>query len=73
MNYITIRINDGPDVDWDAICDWALDHFGKPGLGQPFMYLTHYDWMEFLFLNEKDAIMFTLKWVGNERKNSTLR
>jgi hypothetical protein len=71
--YTTIRINDGPDIDWDAICYWVVNQFGTPGLEQRVMFHTHSEWMDFLFVNEQDAIMFTLKWVGNERKTKTLR
>ena len=46
---------------WDQACIWALEQFGLPGD----KYMTHAtkDAMDFLFKNEEDAIIMTLKWV----------
>ena len=66
-----VRITWEPNVDWDGICQWAVDQFGLPG--HRFEHQATGDYMDFLFFNEQDAILFTLKWVGNERKTSTLR
>ena len=68
-----IRIDHTPGIEWDEVCYWAMNQFGAPGPWQRFDYDTTEDYMDFLFVNEQDAIMFTLKWVGNERKTSTLR
>ena len=46
---------------WNEACAWALENFGLPGEN----YVTHPNKrnMLFLFKNEKDAIMMTLKWI----------
>lgn len=46
---------------WNEACAWAVEHFGLPGEN----YMTHptENNMKFLFKNEKDAILFTLKWI----------
>lgn len=46
---------------WNEACAWAMEQFGLPGD----KYMTHatQDAMDFLFKNEEDAIMMTLKWV----------
>jgi hypothetical protein len=53
----------GKDTDyfWNEACAWAVEHFGLPGEN----YMTHptENDMKFLFKNEEDAILFTLKWI----------
>ena len=53
----------GKDTDyfWNEACAWAIEQFGLPGEN----YLTHptKDNMKFLFKNESDAILMTLKWI----------
>jgi hypothetical protein len=46
---------------WNEACAWAVEHFGLPGEN----YMTHPTEhnMKFLFKNEEDAILFTLKWI----------
>ena len=46
---------------WNEACAWTVETFGLPGEN----YLTHptKDNMKFLFKNESDAILFTLKWL----------
>ena len=46
---------------WNETCAWAIEQFGLPGE----KYVTHptKDYMEFLFKNEQDAIMFSLRWL----------
>lgn len=46
---------------WNEACAWAVENFGLPGEN----YLTHptKDCMKFLFKNEEDATLFTLKWI----------
>jgi|688.fasta_scaffold1201610_2 hypothetical protein len=46
---------------WNQACAWAVENFGLPGE----KYVTHpsTDHMLFLFKNEKDAILMTLKWL----------
>lgn len=53
----------GKDTDyfWNEACAWAVEHFGLPGEN----YMTHptENNMKFLFKNQEDAILFTLKWI----------
>jgi len=46
---------------WNEACAWAIEQFGLPGE----KYLTHLnsDHIHFLFRNEEDAVVFTLRWV----------
>ena len=46
---------------WNEACAWAVENFGLPGDN----YVTHptENHMDFLFKNEKDAILMTLKWI----------
>jgi hypothetical protein len=46
---------------WTDACAWALETFGLPGD----LYKTNpgRNSMEFLFKNEKDAILMSLKWL----------
>ena len=53
----------GKDTEyfWNEACAWAIEQFGLPGEN----YLTHPTErsMKFLFKNESDAILMTLKWI----------
>lgn len=40
------------------IRDWCQDNFGDNWI---------YEWNDFYFKNELDALMFTLRWVGHEQ------
>lgn len=46
---------------WNEACAWAMEEFGLPGK----RYITHIGkrGIEFLFKDEKDAILMTLKWL----------
>ena len=46
---------------WNEACAWAIEEFGLPGD----RYVTYIGdrAIEFLFKNEKDAILMTLKWM----------
>lgn len=46
---------------WNEACAWAVEQFGLPGEN----YMTHptQECMRFLFKNEQDALVMTLKWV----------
>lgn len=46
---------------WNDACIWAMETFGLPGE----LYKTHLEekGLEFLFKNEKDAILMSLKWL----------
>jgi len=43
---------------WNEVCAWALETFGLPGD----KFITHptEEFMDFIFLEEKDAIYFSL-------------
>ena len=43
---------------WNETCVWAVEHFGLPGD----RYVTHAteDYMDFYFVDERDAILFEL-------------
>ena len=43
---------------WNETCAWAVEHFGLPGN----RYFTHAteDYMDFYFVDERDAIIFQL-------------
>ena len=64
MTY-TVRIawqhNDEP-TDWNETCAWALEQFGLPGD----KFTTHptEDYMDFVFKDERDSILFALRWAG---------
>ena len=58
-----VRISWKPFHDipmWNETCAWAVTHFGLPGI----KYTTHptEDYMDFYFVDEKDAIHFELRW-----------
>lgn len=45
---------------WNETCAWAIEQFGLPGN----RFTTHLkeDYMYFHFKDEKDAILFELRW-----------
>jgi hypothetical protein len=45
---------------WNETCAWAVEQFGLPGD----RFTTHAteDYMDFYFVDERDAIYFELKW-----------
>lgn len=51
--------NNDTILSWDSICIEAIELFGLPGK----RFITHceYDFMDFMFKYEKDAIFFSLK------------
>jgi hypothetical protein len=60
---VELKWEKGKDSDyfWNEACAWAIENFGLPGVN----YVTHptKDNMKFLFKNESDAILMTLKWI----------
>ena len=63
MTY-TVRISwtDGDEPsDWDETCVWAIEQFGLPGD----KFTTHptEDFMDFVFAEEQDSILFALRWA----------
>ena len=53
-------LKDDTISDWNETCAWAIEHFGLPGN----RYTTHAssECMDFYFLDERDAILFELRW-----------
>jgi hypothetical protein len=63
----TVRIHYYADhVDqpqpWNEICARAIEMFGLPG--DRFSTYSHPDFMDFIFENNKDALMFALEHNG---------
>ena len=60
---VELKWEKGKDTQyfWNEACAWAVEQFGLPGD----KYVTHptADNMLFLFKNESDAILMTLKWI----------
>jgi hypothetical protein len=48
---------------WNEVCAWAVERFGLPGD----RFTTHpcVDYMDFVFVNNKDAMIFAIKWNGS--------
>jgi hypothetical protein len=46
---------------WEEIIQWCLEQYGVPG--KRFMTTATSDYMDFIFEDEKDAVIFTLRWV----------
>lgn len=48
-------------TSWNETCAWAIEQFGLPGS----RYETHptADYMDFLFVDDRDAIHFSLRWL----------
>jgi hypothetical protein len=60
---VQLRWEKGKDSTffWNEACAWAVEQFGLPGE----KYMTHptESHMDFLFKNQEDAVLMTLKWV----------
>jgi hypothetical protein len=48
------------DAIWNEICIWAIEQFGLPG--QKFTWHPTEDFMDFKFEDERDALVFLLRW-----------
>ena len=58
-----VRISWKPFHDisvWNETCAWAVTQFGLPG--DKFDTHATEDYMDFSFVDEKDAIHFELRW-----------
>ncbi|NBO36584.1 hypothetical protein EBU91_03480 [bacterium] len=44
---------------WDEYVFWVIEKFGKPG--EKYVTQVEYDFMDFMFKYEKDALFFSLK------------
>jgi hypothetical protein len=51
----------GEIAPWDKVCVWVLENFGLPGD----RFSTHptEEYMDFIFYNQQDAEIFTLRWI----------
>lgn len=45
---------------WDQACIWAIETFGLPG--EKFECHSNEDWMDFEFVDDRDALIFLLKF-----------
>ena len=46
--------------NWNEICVWAIEKFGLPG--DKFETHATEEYMDFYFVNQRDAILFELTW-----------
>jgi hypothetical protein len=62
----TVRIPWSKDFDnkykWNEVCAWAIERFGLPG--SRFQTSANVDYMDFIFVSNKDALMMALMWNG---------
>jgi hypothetical protein len=48
------------EVYWNEVCAWAIEKFGLPG--ERFMTSANVEFMDFIFPDDRDALMFSLRW-----------
>ena len=53
-------VNGNTNTKWNETCAWAIEQFGLPG--NRFTSHPTEDYMDFYFKDEKDAILFELRW-----------
>jgi hypothetical protein len=46
---------------WNDTCIWAIENFGLPG--HRFATKATQDYIDFYFQDEKDALLFSLRWL----------
>jgi hypothetical protein len=51
----------GDIIDWNETCAWAIEQFGLPG--DKFTTVPTVDYMDFIFVEDCDAIHFSLRWL----------
>ena len=60
----TVRIVWSRDFDnntmWNEVCAWAIERFGLPG--DRFTTCANVNYMEFVFVDHRDALMMGLRW-----------
>jgi hypothetical protein len=60
----TVRLSWQPGRDdsdtWNEICASAIEEFGLPGIR--FTWHPTEEYMDFVFADERDAIVFYLRW-----------
>ena len=66
---ITIRVPwENPydkDYQWNELLAWTVETYGLPG--ERVSFHPKQEWMDFVFDNEHDALMFQLKTGGYRR------
>lgn len=65
LDKTTVRIKHPEDDNgswgyWDEIFIWCVEQYGPPG--KRFMTTANTDHMDFMFEDERDAVLFTLRW-----------
>lgn len=55
---------------WNELLAWTVETYGLPGENVSF-HPTH-DWMDFVFNDEQDALMFQLKTGGFIRSDNEI-
>jgi hypothetical protein len=62
----TVRISWSREFDdrqrWNDVCAWAIERFGLPG--ERFQTHANVNYMDFVFMSNKDALMMALMWNG---------
>ncbi len=60
----TVRIHWNREYDnesmWNEVCAWAIEYFGLPG--DRFETHANVHYMEFIFKDQKDALLMSLRW-----------
>lgn len=60
----TVRIDWSREYDnkamWNEVCAWAMEKFGLPG--DRFVAHPNVLYMDFIFKNNKDALLMALHW-----------
>jgi len=61
----TVRLRWAPGRDnsaaWNEICASAIEEFGLPGI--KFTWHPTEEYMDFVFADERDALLFQLRWA----------
>jgi hypothetical protein len=47
---------------WNEVCAWAIERFGLPG--ERFQTHANVNYMDFVFVSNKDALLMALMWNG---------
>ena len=62
----TVRISWSRTYDnskmWNEVCVWAIEMFGLPG--DKFIATANVNYMDFVFVSNKDALLMALMWNG---------
>ena len=45
---------------WNEVCAWAIERFGLPG--DRFTTSANVEYMDFVFVSNKDALMMAIMW-----------